>query len=91
MIALPLFQQQYNSWSDTPVEFSLPGGIKYGSTIEEIESVYGKPVEEDDIYRSESLKYTEYEYVYDFDIYLTLTIYDDGGLKDFSYKTYSSN
>ena len=79
-----------NSWSDTPVEFSLPGGIKYGSTIEEIESVYGKPVEEDDIYRSESLKYTEYEYVYDFDIYLTLTIYDDGGLKDFSYKTYSS-
>ena len=26
-----------NSWSDTPVEFVLPGGIKYGSTLEEIE------------------------------------------------------
>ncbi len=79
-----------NSWSDTPVDFALPGGIKYGSTLEEIERVYGKPTDEDDIYRSESLKYTEYEYVYDFDIYLTLTIYDDGGLKDFSYKTYST-
>lgn len=79
-----------NSWSDTPVEFVLPGGIKYGTTLEEIERVYGKPTDEDDIYRSESLKYTEYEYVYDFDIYLTLTVYDDGGLKDFSYKTYST-
>ncbi len=79
-----------NSWSDTPVDFALPGGIKYGSTLEEIERVYGKPTDEDDIYRSESLKYTEYEYVYDFDIYLTLTVYDDGGLKDFSYKTYST-
>lgn len=79
-----------NSWSDTPVEFVLPGGIKYGSTLEEIERVYGKPTDADDIYRSESLKYTEYEYTYDFDIYLTLTVYDDGGLKDFSYKTYST-
>lgn len=76
-----------NSYSDTPVEFELPGGIKTGSTLAEIEAVYGKP-EEDDIYRSDDLGYTNYSYVYDYSIYLDLTVYDDKGLVEFDYKIY---
>jgi len=77
-----------NSFSDTPVSFTLPGGIKNGSTLSEIESIYGKPTDPDDIYRSEELKYTVYSYDYDYQVYLKLTIYDDGGLKEFDYKIY---
>lgn len=75
-----------NDWIDTPLEFSLPGGIKNGSTLSEVEKVYGKP-EEDDIYRSETLKYYTYTYEKD-DILLELTIYDEKGLTEFKYKYY---
>lgn len=75
-----------NEWIDTPVDFSLPGGVKYGSTLAEIEAVYGKP-ETDNIYRSETLKYYEYTYETD-DIVLDLTIYDETGLMEFNYKYY---
>lgn len=76
-----------NSYSDTPVDFELPGGIKKGSTLAEVEAAYGKP-EEDDIYRSDDLGYTNYSYVYDYSIYLDLTIYDEEGLVEFDYKIY---
>ena len=75
-----------NDWIDTPVEFSLPGGIKNGSTLAEIEQVYGKP-DEDSIYRSESLKYYSYTYEKG-DVLLELTIYDDKGLTEFNFKYY---
>lgn len=77
-----------NTYSDTPVDFSLENGIKNGSSLQEVESVYGIPEEELDIYRSDSLKYTEYNYNYEYNIYLKLTIYDDRGLTGFSYKIY---
>ena len=76
-----------NTYSKTPISFELPGGIKNGSTHAEVEAAYGK-LEEKDIYRSESLKYTTYNYSYDFNKYLKLTVYDDGGVKEFSYKVY---
>lgn len=75
-----------NDWSETPIEFSLPGGVKYGSTVEDVEKAYGKP-KEDDIYYSEVLKY--YEYIYEIDeTLLTLVIYEDRGLVEFEYKSY---
>ena len=76
-----------NSYADTPVNFELPGGLKNGSTLAEVEAAYGKP-EEEDIYRSDDLGYTNYSYVYDYSIYLDLTIYDDEGLVEFDYKIY---
>ncbi len=76
-----------NSYTDTPVDFELPGGIKSGSTLAEIEAAYGKP-EADDIYVSESLGYTNYTYSYDYSIYLDLTVYNDKGLVEFDYKIY---
>lgn len=76
-----------NDYVDTPVPFELPGGIKYGSSATEIEAAYGK-LEEKNLYRSESLKYTVYHYSYDYNKYLDLTVYDDGGLKEISYRVY---
>ena len=76
-----------NQFSDTPLSFVLPGGIKNGSTKEEIEKVYGVP-EADNIYRSSSSNYTEYTYEYEYSIKFRLTIFDDGGLKGFEYKFY---
>jgi len=67
------------------INFQLPGGIKNGSTYAEVEAMYGK---ENDTYRSDTLKYTVYTYTYDYNKTLKLTIYDDGGLKGFSYQLY---
>lgn len=64
----------------------LPGGIKWGSTLEEIEEAYGEPTDEP--YYAESLNYYSYEYETDLNS-LSLTIYDDGGLKEFKYSIYS--
>ena len=75
-----------NDWSETPIEFSLPGGVEYGSTIKEVEKVYGKP-KEDGIYYSEALKYYEYTYEIDETI-LILYIYEDRGLVEFEYRAY---
>lgn len=77
-----------NKYSDTPVEFILPGGIKYGSTLAEVEAAYGKPTDEDDIYRSEDLGYTTYTYDNELEPQLRLTIWDEGGLTKFEYKIY---
>lgn len=77
-----------NKYSDTPIDFTLPGGIKNGSTLAEIEAAYGKPTEEGDIYRSEDLGYTTYTYDNDLEPELRLTIWDDVGLTKFEYKIY---
>lgn len=77
-----------NKYSDTPVNFTLPGGIKNGSTLAEVEAAYGKPTDEDDIYRSEDLGYTTYTYDNDLEPELRLTIWDEGGLTKFEYKIY---
>lgn len=77
-----------NKYSDTPVDFTLPGGIKSGSTLAEVEAAYGKPTEEGDIYRSEDLGYTTYTYDNDLEPELRLTIWDDVGLTKFEYKIY---
>lgn len=77
-----------NKYSDTPVDFTLPGGIKNGSTLAEVEAAYGKPTDENDIYRSEDLGYTTYTYDNDLEPELRLTIWDEGGLTKFEYKIY---
>ena len=77
-----------NSYSDTPISFELPGGIKNGVTLAEVEAAYGKPEAESDIYRSEDLGYTKYSYEYDYSIYFELTVYDEEGLVEFGYKIY---
>lgn len=77
-----------NSYSDTPVNFELPGGVKNGATLAEVEAVYGKPESENEIYRSEDLGYTKYSYEYDYSIYFELKVYDEGGLAEFGYKFY---
>ena len=73
-----------NSQSTTPVNFSLPGDIKTGTTTDQLKEKYGLP-NESNIERNETLKYTVYTYVADGGVTLKLTIYDDGGLKDFEY------
>lgn len=68
-------------------ELLLPGGITWGATVEDIEKAYGEPTDEP--YYSDSLNYYSYEYRTDDFNYLKLTIYDDGGLKEFNYYAYS--
>lgn len=74
----------------TKVDFELPGGIKNGSSLAEVEAAYGKPEDESDIYRSEDLKYTSYTYSSreKNTPQLRLVIYDEEGLVEFDYKQY---
>lgn len=76
-----------NHSSSTPVPFMLPGGVQMGSTINEIVAVYGE-LEPNQIYRSDSMKYTAYHYTNDYTQYLDLTVYDDGGLQQVSFRHY---
>lgn len=76
-----------NYKKDYPIEFILPGNIKTGSTIDEIEKAYGK-IDEDNIYRSEQSGYTKYHYKDETNSYLDLVVYDDLGLRTFTYMRY---
>ena len=66
---------------------TLPGGLTWGATIDEITAVYGEP---DDTYRSDSdtLKYTKYTYTTDDGQTMDLTIYDEEGLTQFEMRVY---
>lgn len=77
-----------NTYTDTPVDFELPGGIKNGSTLAEVEAAYGIPEDENDIYISDSLGYRVYSYSYDYEIHFDLTISDTEGVTGFDYKIY---
>lgn len=77
-----------NAYSDTPVDFELPNGIKNGSTLAEVEAAYGIPEDENDIYISDSLGYRVYSYSYDYEIHFDVTISDTDGVTGFDYKIY---
>ena len=55
----------------------LPGGITWGSTVDDVKAAYGEPTS--DPYRAEELAYWEYSYEID-DYEVRLTIYDEYGL-----------
>ncbi len=67
-------------------EFILPGGITWGSTVEDVEAVFGKP--ETEPYRSDTLKYWDYSYKDDNGYYIEITIYDDKGVTRIELKDY---
>jgi hypothetical protein len=74
----------YTTDSTNPdVSFTLPGGIKYGSTYDDIKSVYGKA---DYVYTDFSENFTKYQYNDDEQtIFLVLTVNGDGKLYSFVY------
>lgn len=75
------------AWSEEGYpDIELPGGITWGSTIEDVVAAYGEP--EDEPYYSDSLKYYVYEYQYEYSKYFKLTIYEDRGLTAFDLSSY---
>ena len=77
------------SWSKTDnyPNIVLPGGITWGSSIDDIKKAYGEPSEEP--YYADSMKYWEYTYLdndYDYRVYLT--IYEDSGLSKIRLQSY---
>lgn len=72
-------------WADTYPTLELPGGLTWGSSLEEVEALYGIP---EYTYRSEDLGYWSYEYDVDSTYKLSLTIFDENGITEFSYKLY---
>jgi hypothetical protein len=75
-------------WANSYPSLTLPGGIHWGSTLEEIEAVYGQPTE--DPYYSDSLGYYSIDYqTSDYNKVMELTVYDDGGLKAVRLEDYS--
>lgn len=81
------FNVRNSKYYSKQLTFELPGGIKNGSTHDEVIAVYGKP-SDDNIYRSEGLKYTTYHYKQGYDKYFDITVYDEGGVTEFSFKNY---
>lgn len=76
-----------NKNADVEIPFELPGGIKNGSTIEEIVAAYGELTAEN-VYRVDSNGYTTYHYQSGSDKYLDLYVYDKGGLLEVNFKMY---
>ena len=77
-------------WCDTDNYPSvvLPGGITWGSTVDDIKALYGEPADEP--YRSDDLGYWEYTYeLNDDDYQVRLTIYDEYGLTEINIYDYS--
>ncbi|MDE7390330.1 MAG: serine/threonine protein kinase [Lachnospiraceae bacterium] len=67
-------------------EIELPGGIKWGSTSDEIIAAFGTPTSS---YYSNVLEYNSYTYYQNDTLNsLVLDVYEDGGLKDVSYYIY---
>lgn len=77
-------------WADSWPSLTLPGGITWGSSLDEITAAYGQPTE--DPYYSESLQYYSLTYrTDDYNRYMRLTVYDDGGLMAVSLEDYDLN
>ena len=77
-----------NTYTDTPITFVLPGGIKNGNTLAEVESIYGRPQNEDYINRVDELYKTIYTY-YDNGIKFLITVDDYRGVIGFEYEKMS--
>ena len=77
----------HDEYTDDVISFELPGGIKNGSTYEEIKRYYGE-ADSTTVYRSNELKYTTYHYEYKHRIYLDLMVWDDTGLQSITYRSY---
>ncbi len=74
-------------WASSWPSITLPGGITWGSTLDEIYAAYGTPTEEP--YYSDSLQYYSLTYrTDDYGRYMRLTVYDDGGLMAVSLEDY---
>jgi hypothetical protein len=58
-------------------EVTIAKGITWGATKAEIEAAFG---ECDDLYESEEYGYVTMEYTYDWQYYMTLTVFEDKGL-----------
>ncbi len=67
-------------------EIELPGGLTWGSTIEDVIAAYGEP--EDEPYYSESLGYYSYEYETENLSTFSLIVYEDKGLTEFDFRVY---
>lgn len=67
-------------------EIELPGGLTWGSTVEDVIAAYGEP--EDEPYYSESLGYYSYEYETEDYNKLSLIVYKDKGLTEFDFRIY---
>jgi hypothetical protein len=77
-------------WADSWPSLTLPGGITWGSSLDEITAAYGQPTE--DPYYSESLQYYSLTYrTDDYNRYMRLTVYDNGGLMAVSLEDYDLN
>jgi hypothetical protein len=74
-----------NRFAKNPVTFTLPGGIKEGSTLKEVVKAYGKP---EDTYRSDDLGYWVYTYSSNYDMYFKLEIDDKKGVIGMSMQLY---
>lgn len=76
-----------NKNAEVPIPFELPGGIKNGSSIEDIVKAYGELTAEN-IYRVDAQGYTTYHYQSGTDKYLDLYVYDNVGLLEINFKMY---
>ena len=65
----------------------LPKGITWGSSLDEIKAAYGEPQEVPD-YETDT-EYCTIEYSLDYEYYMTLVIYDEGGLKAVTLENHS--
>lgn len=76
-----IYVNNYNK--KTPINFTLPGNITNGSTIETIKNVYKDP---NNIIKQKD--YVIYVYMHEYKTQLRLFIYNDLGLQAFEYKNY---
>lgn len=71
-------------WGDSYPDLVLPGNLTWGSTLEEVEAVFGIP---EDTYYSENLGYWNYTYSVDYTNEFSLTVYEDKGITEFTLRT----
>lgn len=72
-------------YSDSYPSLELPGGLTWGSTLKEVEDIFGIP---EDTYYSEALDYWQYNYDIDSTYKFSVTVYEDNGLTEFEFRIY---